>query len=107
MDEKTRIKECIRFKETDKIPWQINFTYVTAENLINYLNLKTKKYNVLGKNIFAYKNLNDYLGNHIAYIRNSAVNSENEIEPGIWKEEWGVIWNRKIDTYIGNVANCV
>jgi uroporphyrinogen decarboxylase len=107
MDEKTRIEECIRFKRTDKIPWQINFTYATAEKLLNYLGIKTREYNVLGKNIFKYKNLNDYLGNHIAYIRNIAVNSETEIEPGIWKDEWGVIWNRKIDTYIGNVSNCV
>lgn len=107
MDEKTRIKETIKYKKTDKIPWQINYTYEMGKKLLEYLKLQEPHFNILGKNVYIYNNLNNFLGNHIAYIRNEAVNSFKEINPDVWEDEWQVLWNRSIDKYIGNTVNCL
>jgi len=107
MNEKERIKKCIKFDKLDKIPWQINYTTDIAEKLIKDLEIKKQKYMVLDKNIYAYNNLDDFFGNHIAYLRNRAVNSVKEIKKGIYQDEWGVIWDRRIDKDIGTPINCI
>ena len=107
MNEKERIKKCIKFDKPDKIPWQINYTTDIAEKLIKNLGIKKQKYMVLGKDIYAYNNLDDFFGNHIAYLRNRAVNSVKEIRSGIVKDEWGIVWDRTIDRDIGTLVNCV
>jgi uroporphyrinogen decarboxylase len=60
---------------------------------------------VLGKNIFQYDTLNDFFGNHLSYVRVEAVNSTDEMRPGIWIDEWGVLWDRSIDKDIGTPVN--
>jgi len=105
MNEKERVKNCINFKNIDKIPWQINYTSEIAKNIMKALNIKESKYNVLGKNIFKYNYLDDFFGNHIVYLRNRAVNSVVEIKHGIWRDEWGVLWDRRIDKDIGVPVN--
>lgn len=107
MNKKERIKKCIKFDKLDKIPWQINYTTDIAEKLIKDLEIKKQKYMVLGKNIYAYNNLDDFFGNHIAYLRNRAVNSVKEIKKGVYQDEWGVIWDRRIDKDIGTPINCI
>jgi len=107
MDEKTRIRDTIKYKKTDKIPWQIDYTDEMGKKLLEHLELQESRFNVLGKYIYTYNKLNNFLGNHIAYIKNEAVNSSKEINPGIWEDEWQVLWDRRIDKYIGNTANCL
>jgi len=107
MNEKQRIKDCIHFKAIDRIPWQINYTTELGSRMMKALNIKIQHYSVLGKNIYTYTELDDYLGNHLAFIRNRAVNSFKEIEPGLLKDEWNVIWDRRIDKDIGTPVNCV
>lgn len=107
MNEKQRVKNCIQFKQTDKIPWQINYTTELAEKIMKPLKIGKQNYSVLGKNVYAYNYLDDYFGNHICFIRNRAVNSVNEVKPGFWKDEWGVVWDRRIDKDIGAPVNCV
>ena len=107
MNEKQRIKNCIQFRETDRVPWQINYTTESAGKIINSLKFKELNHRVLGKNIFKYNPLDDYFGNHITNLRNRAVNSVKEVEPGIWSDEWGVLWDRRIDRDIGTPVNCL
>ena len=78
-----------------------------AKEIMVAKEIKKVEYNVLGKNIFEYNNLDDYLGNHIKYVRNRAVNSVREIKSGIVKDEWGVIWDRTADKDIGVPVNHV
>jgi uroporphyrinogen decarboxylase len=90
MNEKQRIKSWIHFKDTDLVPWQINCTSELADRLLKEL-----------PHLKDHAGLEDYFGNHIAYVRNRGVNAVREVEPGIWKDEWGVLWDRRIDRDIG------
>jgi len=107
MNEKERVKRCINFNEIDKIPWQINYTTEIADKIMRSENIEKLQYKVLGKNIYTYNKLDDFLGNHIAYVRNRAVNSVKEIKIGFFQDEWGVIWDRTIDKEIGVPVNYV
>ncbi len=107
MNEKERIKKCIKFDEVDKIPWQINYTTEIADKILESLKIDKPEYKVLGRNIFEYNKLDDLLGNHITFLRNRAVNSVKEIESGIFQDEWGVKWDRTVDKDIGVPVNCI
>ncbi len=105
MTEKQRIKACIEHKKTDKIPWQIDCTSRTALRVMKDRNLPEKSYPVLGKNVLRYSALDDYFGNHICYIRSTAVDEAKEVKPGFWEDEWRVVWDRRIDMDIGTPTN--
>ena len=107
MNEKERVKRCINFNKIDKIPWQINYTTEIADKIMRSENIEKLQYKVLGKNIYTYNKLDDFLGNHITYVRNRAVNSVKEIKIGFFQDEWGVIWDRTIDKEIGVPVNYV
>jgi uroporphyrinogen decarboxylase len=102
---KERVKNSIHFREVDKVPWQIDCTVDMAKRIMETHDLKEKSCNVLGKNIFQYNTLNDFFGNHLSYVRVEAVNSTDEIRPGVWIDEWGVLWDRSIDKDIGTPVN--
>ena len=104
MTEKQRIKRWIHFKDTDRIPWQINYTTQLADNLVKEFGLDMRSTDAGA--IHRYSELDDFLGNHIAYVRNRAVNSVREVSPGKWKDEWNVLWDRSIDRDIGTPVNC-
>ncbi len=105
MTEKERVKNCIHFREVDRVPWQIDCTADMAKRIMKTFGLEERSCNVLGKNIFQYNTLNEFFGNHLSYVRVEAVNSVREIEPDIWIDEWGVLWDRSIDKDIGNPIN--
>ena len=102
MTERERVKKHIHFEKTDKIPWQINCTSELARIYMDALRLKRESRIVLEKNVYEFNALDDFFGNHIAFLRNRAVNSLVEVKPGFWKDEWGVVWDRTIDKDIGN-----
>jgi uroporphyrinogen decarboxylase len=107
MDEKRRVKACIHFDRTDRIPWQIGYTSELGGRLMKALGLEEEELTVLGKNIFTFNRLDAFLGNHLAFIRNRAVNSVQEVKPGVFRDEWGVEWDRSIDRDIGTPVNCI
>lgn len=107
MNEKERVKKCIAFKETDRTPWQIGYTSELGARIMNELGLKEERYTVLGNNVYRFNALDAYFGNHLAFIRNRAVNSVREIRPGFFEDEWGVVWDRRIDRDIGNPVDVV
>jgi uroporphyrinogen decarboxylase len=98
---------CIRFEKTDLQPWQINFTTELAKRVTETLRIERPSHTVLGRNIYEFNGLDDFCGNHIAYIRNRAVNSFEEVRTGVFRDEWGVQWDRRIDKDIGVPVNCV
>jgi len=107
MNEKLRVKRCIRFERTDRPPWQIGYTSELAEKVMHEAGLAPGHHDVLGRNIFRYNRLDDFFGNHIAFLRARAVDSVRETERGIFQDEWGVLWDRRIDRDIGTPVNCV
>jgi uroporphyrinogen decarboxylase len=107
MDEKRRVKACIHFDRTDRIPWQIGYTSELGVRLMKALGLEEEELKILGKNIFTFNRLDAFLGNHLAFIRNRAVDSVQEVQPGIFRDEWGVLWDRRLDRDIGTPVNCI
>jgi len=100
--EKERVKRTIRFEGVDTAPWQINCTSVLSSVYMKALGLEEKSRIILGQNVYRFNELDDYFGNHLCFLRNRAVNSLTEDEPGIYRDEWGVRWDRRIDRDIGN-----
>jgi len=100
--EKERVRRHINFEKTDSIPWQINCTSELAGRYMRELGLEEKQCTVRGKNVYRFTPLDDYFGNHLALLRNRAVDSVQEIRPGFFRDEWGVVWDRRIDKDIGN-----
>jgi len=107
MNEKQRIKKCINFEKTDKIPWQINYTMDIGNKITDYLQLEYQNFLTLGENIYRFNALDEFLGNHISFIRNRAIDSYKKVSDGLFKDEWGVIWDKSIDKDIGNPASTV
>jgi uroporphyrinogen decarboxylase len=107
MNERERVKDCILFKKTDRVPWHIGYTSELGARIMEELGLKEERYTVLGKNIYKFNSLDAYFGNHLAFIRNRAVNSVRETRSGFFEDEWGVVWDRRIDRDIGNPVNIV
>lgn len=107
MNKKQRIKACIHHENVDRVPWQINYTSDLAARLMQEIGLDYRFGDVLGENVLKYSALDDYFDNHIAYIRNRSVRSYSEVRPGVFQDEWGVMWDRTIDKDIGIPVNVV
>lgn len=90
MTRKERVKKAIAHEQPDVVPYQIDFTIPAYEKMQKY-------YNDVG---FAVK-----LENYLTGI--GAKMEDEEVKPGFWKDEWGVIWDKTIDKDIGNVCNVV
>lgn len=106
MTEKQRIKNCVLFQTVDHVPWQINFTTQLGDLLLEELGFRDDRGGVQEDPRLKYTKLDEFLGNHIAYVRNRGVNSLREVSPGIVRDEWGVMWDRRIDRDIGTPVNC-
>ena len=99
MNEKERVKRCIGFDRTEKPPWQIGYTSELAERVMKKLHIEEEDSPVL-----KYRRLDDFFGNHMASLRARAFDSIRETEPGIFRDEWGVLWDRRVDRDIGTPA---
>lgn len=126
MTEKQRVKQCLAFREPagpgdgtpgrkapqhtvpwHTVPWQIGYTSQIGDILMEALGLPEERRVVLGKNVYRYNRLEEYLGNHLAFLRNRAVDSVREVGPGLFEDEWGVVWDRSVDRDIGTPVNRV
>ena len=83
-----RVWQAIRHCETDRVPYQFGYT-VPAR-------LKLEAYYGAG-------DLDARFGNHMVKYRARHPGSYQEIRPDVWRDEFGVIWNRKVDKDIGVV----
>jgi len=92
MAPRERVIQAIRFEQTDIVPYQIGFTNDARQMLARYY----------GDNHF-----DSTIGNHLASISHRRLAPWVEGEPGFFRDEWGVIWNKTIDRDIGIVANQV
>jgi uroporphyrinogen decarboxylase len=88
MDKKSRVMAAIDHKETDRIPHNIEITR-------DYLETIEQMPELCGKNFF------DWAGNHIDKCN---FESGDYVEEGIYKDEFGVIWDRRgEDKDIGHI----
>jgi len=87
MTAKERVKMALRHEQPDICPWHLDFTQVAHQKMVEYT----------GESDFVAK-----LGNHLAACEPLRPDAWVEIEPDLWRDQFGVVWNRTIDKDIGN-----
>jgi uroporphyrinogen decarboxylase len=92
MTPRERVQQAAQFRDTDVVPYQVEFT----------VRARRKFAEALGDADFEEK-----IGNHLATLSHRRAAKWTEVRPGHFADEWGVVWNRTIDQDIGVVANRV
>ena len=87
MTAKERVKMALRHEQPDICPYNIGFTQGAHEKMVAYY----------GDAEFVAK-----LGNHLAMLDPVPPDAWVEIQPDLWRDQFGVVWNRTIDKDIGN-----
>ena len=91
MDKREVIKRALAFKEIPYVPWHFKFTVEAKDKLLNYLK---------GRDI------EEYLQNHLLELGND-IGFFEYLGNDLYKDVFGVIWDRSIDKDIGNVKETV
>jgi len=92
MTPRERVFQAIQFRQTDIVPYQINFTQEAKRKLAGF---------------YGDPEFERWIGNHVATLSHRNSMKWVEVEPGYFRDVWGVVWNRTIDKDIGVVANTV
>lgn len=92
MTPRERVYRALSFQQTDIVPYQVSLTSGARIRLAEYY----------GDPDFAVR-----INNHLAVMSHRNMAPWVEVEPGHFRDEWGVVWNRTIDKDIGVVENRV
>jgi uroporphyrinogen decarboxylase len=82
-----RVLQAIRHEQPDRVPWHFTFTAPARKKAESH---------------YGPGNLDGILGNHLAPYRPHSFFLQ-EVRPGYWRDEFGVVWNRTVDKDIGVV----
>jgi uroporphyrinogen decarboxylase len=85
-----RVLKAIRHEQPDRAPWYFTFTAPARKKAEAY---------------YGTTDLDTVLGNHMAKYRPLRREAWQEIRPGHWRDEFGVVWNRTVDKDIGVVED--
>ena len=83
-----RVCQAIRHEQPDCVPWQLGYTAPARQKLEAY---------------YGTNDLDNVLGNHLAKYRSRLPDMPVDGHPGLWRDEFGVVWNRTVDRDIGIV----
>lgn len=83
-----RVWSAIRHRAPDRVPYHFTYTLPARRKLEAY---------------FGTTDLDAILGNHLAIYSVRREAGLQEVRPGFWRDEFGVVWNRTIDQDIGVV----
>jgi uroporphyrinogen decarboxylase len=87
-----RVQQAIRHTQPDCVPYHFSFTTLARQKLEAY---------------YGTPDLDAVLDNHIAKYKPRCDDYLENVGPDLWRDEFGVIWNRQGDADIGSVVNCV
>ena len=87
-----RVLKTLAHQQPDICPWHITFTIPAREKLAAFLGTA---------------DLERAVGNLFAKIEAVPDDGWQEIRPDIWRDEFGVVWDRTLDKDIGNVDHSV
>lgn len=88
MTPRDRVWSAIRHRTPDRVPYNFTYTLPARRKLETH---------------FGTTNLDAVLGNHLAIYSVRREAGLQEVRPGYWRDEFGVVWNRTIDQDIGVV----
>ncbi|MBM4042431.1 MAG: hypothetical protein FJ290_28395 [Planctomycetes bacterium] len=92
MTRRERVAAALAHEQPDAVPYHITFTIPICQKVEQH---------------FGTGDLDGLLGNHLACVNALTPEAWTEVQPGFWRDEFGVIWDRTVDKDIGNVANCL
>ncbi len=85
-----RVWQAIRHEQPDRVPWNIDCTIPTRHKLQQH---------------YGTTDLDPILGNHLVKYKPQGPDAWQEVKPGFWRDEFGVVWNKTVDKDIGIVAD--
>lgn len=83
-----RVLKAIRHEQPDRVPWHFTFTLPARRKAESHYGTTA---------------LDSLLGNHLAAYRPMRFGGPVADKPGHWRDDFGVVWNRTIDTDVGVV----
>jgi uroporphyrinogen decarboxylase len=83
-----RVLTAIRHQQPDRVPWHFTFTQPARQKAESH---------------YGAARLDEILDNHLAVYRPLPRGAWQEIRPGHWRDQFGVVWNRTVDRDIGVV----
>jgi uroporphyrinogen decarboxylase len=86
MNPRDRVFRTIAHQQSDIVPYDVDFTVPAREKMVEF---------------YGDENFEETIGNHLARIEAVPPDAWVEIEPDIWRDEFGIVWNRSIDKDIG------
>ena len=90
MTNRERVLASLDHRQPDRVPYNIHFTEPARQKMAAFY----------GDRAFEAK-----LGNCLTVLHTEPSGSWREVRPDIWEDQFGVQWDRSIDTDIGNVCN--
>ncbi|OGJ88133.1 MAG: hypothetical protein A2268_05045 [Candidatus Raymondbacteria bacterium RifOxyA12_full_50_37] len=90
MEIRKRVLTTLNHRQPDKIPYNINFTLAAREKMVKYYNDPE---------------FDKKLGNCFCKLSTEPDGAWQEIKPDIWRDQFGVHWDRSVDKDIGVVCN--
>jgi uroporphyrinogen decarboxylase len=90
MTERERVWASLRHEQPDRCPYQIGFTQNAHARMVEHF----------GDPHFAQR-----INNALYGVAADPGPLQGEVEPGFWRDEFGVVWNRTVDQDIGVVDN--
>jgi uroporphyrinogen decarboxylase len=90
MPARERVVASLEHRQPDRTPYHVTFTEPAREKM---------------KSFYGDTDFESSLGNCLAVIRTRLPEREVAGRPGIWEDEFGVQWDRRIDPDIGTVCN--
>jgi len=92
MTNRERVIASLNHRQPDRVPYAIGFTQPAHAKMAQYY----------GDPVFAAK-----LGNAFCSLSASLRTDWQEVRPGHWRDEFGVVWNRTVDKDIGVIEGTV
>ena len=83
-----RVLAAIHHQQPDRVPWHFTFTAAARKKAQSH---------------YGAGDLNEVLGNHLAKYSPAGPQAWQEVRPGYWQDEFGVVWNRTVDADVGVV----
>jgi len=90
MNQRERVLTALRHKQPDKVPWAFEFTDQALAKLADHYG---------DPRLVDVEFFDNWVGNHFRFIEPRAKGLfhglEEEVEPGLWRDGWGVIWDTR------------
>jgi uroporphyrinogen decarboxylase len=90
VNNRERVLAALRHQQPDRVPYDIGFTQVAHARMAEY---------------YGDPDFHAKLGNCLTVLGCEPADGWQEVEPDIWRDEFGVLWDRTVDKDIGTVCN--